>query len=341
VNRRALRVLGLLTALTGVAALVRTQPASAPVVTSLTLFAGTASGLWRSTDWGERWERAEGRSEGDSLKAVGAVHAILPMGTRVYLGSETGLFVSDDFGQAWKRSELQKSVLAVLPSRYPQSDPTVFAGTRDGLLRSRDGGRTFLPTSLSGTPVTRIEWPGPALVVGSGRGVHVSMDAADTFEVAGTGLPPGDVQALALSSYFAADPVLFASVGSHGVLRSEDGGRSWKPCGLDGMTVSDLVWLGPILYAATERGLFRSESAGKTWSPLGEGLAGAAPRRFLFPLAPASAAEAFLATDRGVYRTADGGLRWIPRGLAGEAVLAVGTFPPPDPVVRRRRGRAR
>jgi ligand-binding sensor domain-containing protein len=319
------------------AAVAWPQVGAGPVVTSLTLFAGTSGGLWRSTDWGQRWDRAEGKPEGDSLKGVGAVHSILPVGTRVYLGTDTGLLLSDDFGQTWKRSELTKPVLAVMPSRYPLSDPTVFAGTAEGLFRSRDGGRTFAPTPLAGTPVTRMEWPGPALVVASGRGVWISMNAADTFQGPGEGLPPGAVGALAVSSFFAADPVLFAAVGAQGVVRSQDGGRTWKPSGLDGISVSDLVWLGPILYAATERGLFRSETAGGTWSPLGEGLAGAVPVRFLFPLAPASGAEAFLATDRGLFRTADGGLRWIPSGLAGEAVLAVGTFPPADPVRRGRR----
>ena len=32
-----------------------------PIITTLTLFAGTAEGLWESTDWGESWERVHGR----------------------------------------------------------------------------------------------------------------------------------------------------------------------------------------------------------------------------------------------------------------------------------------
>ena len=30
------------------------------VVTSLTLFAGAPSGLWRTRDWGRNWERVKG-----------------------------------------------------------------------------------------------------------------------------------------------------------------------------------------------------------------------------------------------------------------------------------------
>src|SRR6266851_595081 len=94
-----------------------------PVVTTLTLFAGTASGLWRSTNWGAKWERVTGRSEGVSLAESGAVHGILPIGRQVYLAAEAGLFFSEDFGQTWKKLGLDVPVYHVLPSRYTNADP--------------------------------------------------------------------------------------------------------------------------------------------------------------------------------------------------------------------------
>lgn len=311
---------------------------SGPVVTTLTLFAGTPAGLWRSQDWGARWQRVIGTPRGVSLEDAGAAHTVLAIGPRVWAGFERGLFFSDDFGETWAAAPVASAVHAVLPSRYPQADPTVFAGTAAGLLKSDDGGRSFHDTPLRGVAVTRVLWPGPALVVATARGVRVSTDAAATFAEAGSGMPAEEVGALALSSFFAVDPVAFAGVGTRGVLRSGDGGKSWAPSGLDGHRVSDLEWLGPFLYAATDKGLFRSQDAGASWTPLGEGLAPAAvPRRFLFPLAPASGAEAFLATDSGIFRTSDGGSRWSAVGLAGERILCVGTFPPPEPL--RKKGR--
>jgi photosystem II stability/assembly factor-like uncharacterized protein len=135
---------------------------------------------------------------------------------------------------------------------------------------------------------------------------------------------------MALSSFFAVDPVLFAGVGATGVHRSSDGAKTWTPSGLDGQTVTDLEWLGPFLYAVSERGVFRSEDAGKTWAPLGTGLGEAVPGRILFPLAPDSGAEVFLGTAGGVYRSADGGAHWTKSGMDGERVLVLGTFPPPQ-----------
>ena len=334
---RGAAVLGVALTLAGARAAPATQDRSGPVVTTLTIFAGTESGLWRSTDWGYRWERVQGASGGEDLRALGAVRSILALGPRVYVGAETGLLISDDFGQTWTRGSLSVPVSAVLPSRYPQSDPTVFAATSAGLLRSPDGGRTFAPTAVRDTWVHRLEWPGPALVIATASGVLVSKDGATTFTGPGAGLPPGEVRAMALSSFFIVDPVLFAAVGATGVHRSSDGGATWTPSGLSGHTVTDLVWLGPFLYAAGDHGLFRSEDAGRTWSPFGEGLKGVAPVRLLFPLAPESGAEAFVGTDHGVYRTGDGGMRWAAAGLKDEKVLCIGTFPAPERPQKGRR----
>jgi photosystem II stability/assembly factor-like uncharacterized protein len=320
----------------GARALAQVAPEEAPpagVVTSLTLFAGTASGLWRSRDWGRRWERVEGRVTGVKLDSLGAARTILPLGPPVYAGGDGGFFYSEDFGETWERRAEGSAALCVMPSRYPQADATVFLGTATGLLKSEDAGRTFKPTPLSGTPVYRIEWPGPALVLATGRGVLFSPDSGKTFSGPGAGLPSGDVQALALSSFFAVDPVLFAGVGGQGVHRSSDGGKTWTACGLEGQTVSDLVWLGPFLYAAADQGVFRSEDAGKSWTSLAKGLPGAAVRRLLFPLAPAAGVEAFVGTDQGIYHTPDAGLHWQPSGLKDESILALATFPPPAPVL--------
>jgi photosystem II stability/assembly factor-like uncharacterized protein len=325
VSRAAVAALALAGAL--FARAVVGQEKAPPVATSLLLFAGSPSGLWRSLNWGGSWERVTAAP----VKDCGAVNSILALGSRVYLAAQAGLFTSDDFGQTWAASGLTTPAHVVLPSRYPQADPTVFVGTADGLLKSEDAGRTFKPTPIAGMAVTHLEWPGPALVVGTAQGVRVSLDAAQSFAPPGAGLPEGAVGALALSSYYPVDPVLFAAVGDKGLFRSGDGARTWASAGLAGQTVSDLVWMGPLLYAVSNQGFHRSVDLGRTWIRTSEGLPpGTTPRRMLFPLAPDSGAEAFLATDRGVFRTADGGERWMDAGLRGEPVSCVSTFPPPS-----------
>jgi photosystem II stability/assembly factor-like uncharacterized protein len=336
-----LRSTALAVALAGLAGLLLAQerpqptptpaPGSAGVVTSLTVFAGTPEGLYRSRDWGSTWQAAIG-SNGKTygLDGVGAVRDVLPLGPQVFLAGNGGVYQSDDFGETWRRTETGAPVVRVLPSRYPLSDPTVFAATTGGLLKSKDGGRTFGPTLLADMNVTRLEWPGPALVVATSRGVFVSPDSGVTFTRSESGLPEGEVRALAVSSFFASDPVMFAGVGATGVHRSSDGGRTWTKAGLPGQNVTDLAWLGPFLYAVAESGLFRSEDLGRNWEPLTRKVA-SAPTRVLFPLMPASGSEIFLGTVDGMYRSPDGGLNWQASGLDGLPILCLATFPAPEP----------
>jgi len=309
------------------------QWGSSPVVSSLTLFVGTAEGLWRSTDWSHTWTRVEGRPSGVPLDDLGAARAVVLLTTEVWAGGE-GVYVSEDFGETWARRGGTAGIRVLLPSRWPQADPTVFAGTGSGLLRSRDGGKTFEPTALAGTTVYRIEWPGPALVVACDRGVVVSKDEGMRFDGPGAGLPQGPVRAMVLSSFFAADPVLFAAPASGGVFRSSDGGATWKASGLAGQTIGDFVWLGPFLYAAADGGFFRSQDTGESWSRLSA--SPGRPSRLLFPLAPAAGLEAFLATDQGLFRTRDAGEHWEAAGFAGQDILTVATFPPPEPLLQKK-----
>lgn len=331
---RSLAVFGLagLTVLAAAASAHSQSASGNTVVTSLTLFAGSAQGLHRSQDWGGTWQRVEGHG----LDELGTVRAILPIGPRVYLGGDGGLYVSDDFGLNWTRPYSATPVLAICASRYPAADPTVFIGTPGGLLKSGDAGRSFAPTAFPQARVERIEWPGPDLVLATARGILVSKDAGASFTGPGGGLPGGQILSLALSSFYAVDPVLYAGIAG-GALRSSDAAQTWVPVGLEGRSVNDLVWLGPILYAATELGLMRSDDLGKKWSAFGEGAAGRAATRILFPLAPAAGAEVFLGTDRGVYWSGDGGLHWRASGLQGDEITALATFPQPDPVQKKRR----
>ena len=72
----------LLLAITGVVALLATAPGSGQegaMVTSLTLFAGTAEGLWRSTDWAASWHRVLGRTSGVRLDGLDIAYLCRPV----------------------------------------------------------------------------------------------------------------------------------------------------------------------------------------------------------------------------------------------------------------------
>jgi len=326
---RSARGLALVLSLASFSAQAQGLGDAEPVVTTLTLFAGSASGLWVSSNWGGDWELESGAASGAALDGIGAVHHIFLTTTNVYIAADKGLFFSTDFGRSWAPTGYDSIALSVLPSRYPDADPTIFIATPGGLLKSQDGGHTFGPTPLQDQAVYRMEWPGPELVVATERGVSISADSAETFKPAGRGLPEAPIHSMTLSSLWGLDPVILAG-GESGVYRSRDGGKNWHEAGLSGHTVNDLFWFGPLLYAATDQGLFRSLDAGDSWAPLGRGLDGVEPLRLMFPRYPESGTELFLATTAGIYRSMDGGARWQPSGLLDERVLAIATFPPPQ-----------
>jgi photosystem II stability/assembly factor-like uncharacterized protein len=325
-SRPGVRSAALALALMATFAAPQDRPAeqAPPIVTSLTVFAGTPRGLYRSSDWGGTWHPVVRDNNTFGLDEVGAVRDIVPIGPQVFLAGDGGIYQSEDFGLNWRRTAFTTPAARVLPSRYPNSDLTVFAATSTGLMKSDDYGRSFKPTPLAGTAVYHLEWPGPALIAGTGRGLMVSTDGGATFTT--SVMPAGEVRAFALSSFYAVDPVLFAAVGASGVHRSGDGGKTWTAAGLAGETVTDLAWMGPHLYAVAGTGVYRSEDMGKTWTALGIATSGA-PMRILFPLMPASGADVFLGTVKGIYRSGDGGQSWRPSGLPDQPILCLATFP--------------
>jgi len=323
---RALPGALLLACLAASAAAPQSQPGA---LTTLTLYAGTAEGLWRSQDWGHRWERVRRHGKGAVIEEVGAARGVWLVDAHAWLAADAGLFRSDDFGESWEALAATPGIRALLLPRAPDADSTVFLGTGGGLLRSRDGGRTFSPTALGATAVHRIEWPGPALVVACDRGVLVTQDEGVHFAGPGAGLPEEPIRAIVVSSFFPTDPVLFAAPVSGGLYRSPDGGRTWAPAGLAGEQVGDLAWLGPFLYAAAESGFFRSTDAGRSWTRLSA--SPGRPVRLLFPLGYGGGPEAFLATERGLFRTVDAGERWQLSGFGGQEVFEVATYPPAPP----------
>ena len=309
--------------------------------TSLTLFAGTRSGLWRSTDWGTSWKKVTSPSSGDKVEDVGAVHEVVTLAPHVFVGGENGIYYSRDFGTAWTRLKYEGAVRCLMTTRWPNADPTLLVGAAGGLFVSPNGGYTFHPTPIS-MPVNRLHWPGPELVVATAGGVAISRDTATTLLPPGQGIPSDEILSIAVSTLYALDPTIFAGTASNGLWRSADGGRTWTVVPLAATTVRDVAWIGTQLFVATDAGVMLSEDQGGTWSKPATGLEGRIPDRFLFPHAPDSTVEAFVATDDGLFRTFDAGRTWKRSGLDGEKVLTVATFPPQtSPGDPRKKGRRR
>ena len=228
----------------------------------------------------------------------------------------TGVYVSDDFGDTWTQARRDTGgVRVLLPVALAPVRPDGLRGHgRRACCARATPARASSRTALAGTAVHRVEWPGPALVVACDRGVLVSTDEGRSFAGPGAGLPAGPVRAIVLSSFFAADPVLFAAPASGGVYRSV--GRRQELAGLRPRRARRSATSCGSGRSSTRRAP-RASSAARTRARPGRGspTSPGRPSRLLFPLAPGAGLEAFLATEQGPVPDARRGRALGGRGL--------------------------
>ena len=193
------------------------------------------------------------------------------------------------------------SAVAVSPNF--QADASVFAGIPGGLLRSGDGGNTWVVTALP--------------------------------------LPAPFISALAISPDYETDGLVFAATLEDGVFRTQDRGASWQAWNFGLFDLSALcIAVSPTfaqdrtVYLGTETGLFYSRNGGRAWRET------RFPTQFAPVLSLAISPQVahdgklFAGTElSGLFYSDNGGQSWQ-RILDDEAIntlLLSPTFPtPPD-----------
>lgn len=202
----------------------------------------------------------------------------------------------------------------------PQNPNTIYAGSASGgLWRSFSGGRgarawEYVPTGFPVLAVSAI-----AIVPDDSNTIYIGTGEVYNYRNAGTG--------------FAIRPTR----GSYGigVLKSSDGGRTWRKS-LDWSAHQERgVWavrFNPLdantLWAATTEGVFKSVDAGETWQQVNELI-------MVMDLVvhPQDSDRVLISVGNlgseghGLYRTLDGGQTWeklsgLPQTFGGKAMLA-------------------
>lgn len=236
--------------------------------------AGTASeGIYRTADAGATWNWI-----GDGLpvtSAATALHAVQYAkvntllvrsdGKPVLAGTAAGLFALAANRWAQVAGFPHVSVRALAES----STGVIYAGTDAGVVRSRDGGTTWLssPELLARDTVYCFlfdpRYP-QAVMCGASGGVYRSADAGASWQLMNAGVQP-----TVLIQHPRRPDTLFAGSFA-GVLRSFDYGTSWTqltPASVQGGIVglSESAVDPSILVAACPRGTVVSHDEGQTW----------------------------------------------------------------------------
>jgi photosystem II stability/assembly factor-like uncharacterized protein len=320
-------------------------------LTPRTLYAAEPQrGMLKSIDGGDRWQLID---DGLNISSVTSVVVDPGRPKTVYAAARTlGLFESTDAGTHWHslRTGLGRvDVVAVDPS-----DPQHLLAAGLGLALSRDGGRTWVHSTLGSRDVGDVVVDGNAALAAAGNGVYGSSDGGRSWRVLGPPALSPVAVALApghpLTLYAGGDGEGVSRAG--GLYRSTDGGASWvrltdaldvdvSAIAVDPRTPSTL-YLGTF---GAGGGIFESTDGGATWqrqsgSPAWHTRARDGTR--LTPtlgitslvVDPAEPSTLYAATGwDGVFRSSDSGRTWhrFDAGLASEAVSALAL----DPTGRR------
>ncbi|HUH07654.1 MAG TPA: hypothetical protein VML96_07595, partial [Egibacteraceae bacterium] len=187
-------------------------------------------GFMISRDGGATWEPI-------ALEGAADFHAMAVQsgdGDVIY-GWSGGLHFSDDAGASWERmpaEALEQAGGALGLAVHPADADEVLAATRAGLLRSRDGGRSFEPV-LAGAAVTAVEFvPGDAdrlvaYVADPPRGLVRSEDGGQSWTELGWALDGDAAGHIAIHPQDPED--IYVATYGESLYRSRDGGRSFEP----------------------------------------------------------------------------------------------------------------
>lgn len=238
-----------------------TALAVAAATEAAVLYAGfEGHGLYRSRDGGRSWS-ATPLPVPDPVGIL--VHPHNPEHVWVRAAFQR-LYESRDGGATWHTpwEGLDLSTELVSLAWVPADPPLLFAaGTEQLYRRVGDGPWQAVAPLLAGQTVFTLladpEQPAH-LLAGTTRGVYRSTDAGLTWETWGRGLE--EVTVTALLAAPGRTRTFLAGTKYHGLWRSDDGGRIWRPAGLESRSIVRLLITADRrhLLAATADGLWQA-----------------------------------------------------------------------------------
>jgi photosystem II stability/assembly factor-like uncharacterized protein len=276
-----------------------------------TLVAGTLTGVYRSTDGGERWQLISpvGSQEIHEVESV----AIDPANPQIiYAGTWHLPWKTTDGGEHWtniKQGVIDDSdVFSIIVD--PKDPSVVYASACSGIYKSQNGGEKF--QKVQGIPSTarrtRVLMQDPQnlniVFAGTTEGLFRTGDSGATWiRTTGPEVIVNDVYV---------DPAntnrILIATDRGGVLASNDGGYSFLPAN-NGFSARQITsYIGDAAQPATIYvgvvndkawgGVFVSDNGGLSWSQKSAGLNG----QDVFSLGQASDGTVLAGTGHGIYR---------------------------------------
>jgi photosystem II stability/assembly factor-like uncharacterized protein len=184
-----------------------------------------------------------------------------------------------------------------------------YPGHPQGNTPTKDGWQPRIST-LTLSLVTALTYREGLLLAGGLEGIAYSLDAGMHWQVVALEDRAASITAFALSPHFSKDHTAVAATMENGILRSDDGGRTWVNAsfGLESFEVTALAWFsGSVLLAATSDGIYRSSNGGRAWRRIYEG-----EELGIDTIVSLSDGELLASLEQaGLLRSTDGGAHWF------------------------------
>ncbi len=304
-------------------AIDRTNPA--------TIYAATASGVFKSTNGGESWSS----SLTNTYVQIVAIAPTTP--STLYAASRTGVYRTTDGGTSWHAmnnglTNQYGYAYVIALAVDPANSNVIYAGGLDTgvsggypniIYKSTNGGASW-SVSRSAGPYTEINtlvvdptnantiYAGGA--IGAAGTVFKTTDGGRSWSEAYLGFNSGYiVRALSVDP---SSPSTILAGNGYGVYKSNDGGLRWSAFN-DGLQIPsdpNYFWgvnslaIDPgnprIVYAATSGGVFKSSNGG-SWSALNGGLSNLSTNALAID--PGNPSVFYAGTDDGIFKTIDSG----------------------------------
>jgi photosystem II stability/assembly factor-like uncharacterized protein len=317
---------------------------------SQTVFAGTANGVYKSTNGGTSWSAVNNGLTSISILSL----AIDPANSQtVYAGAASGgVFKTTDGGATWN-SVTENIGVTIFTVRSLAIDPTnsqtIYAGTESsGVFKSTNGGGSWIAINggLTSTSVYALAIdPTNSQTIYAGTysgagGIFKSTNGGISWNPVNNGLTSTSFRALII------DPIntqtIYAGSYGGGVFKSTTGGTSWGAVSI-GLTIPYLYSLAvdpantQVIYAGTYDGLFKTSNGGTSWGTVNSGLTGSSSTCVnALAVDHANGQTVYAGTTvTGIFKTTTGGGSWsaVNNGISSTTVLTLDIDPSNSQVI--------
>ncbi|MDX1910309.1 MAG: T9SS type A sorting domain-containing protein [Saprospiraceae bacterium] len=194
-------------------------------------------------------------------------------GSQLYALTKGGVFTSQNAGESWKLLDGPRNLIKFGGQLVVEQGVLYLLNEYGICLRSRNAGASWTsvlqPPFLIDEPLgkpQKIHAIGDTIIVASALGIYRSVNQGDTWEIATV---PYDYYALEIKDFVQIGQDIFLTYGKV-ILKSTDGGSTWKKNYVSGFTFADITATDSVLYALYDGfpRLIRSFDRGLHWESI-------------------------------------------------------------------------